>query len=124
MPPRDANGGTGVVPGASGALIDAPPPPPSDGPTADIVLTALNISFDTKTITGPAGVPFTLALVNKDAGTPHNVEFKGADGAEVWKGEVFTGVDTRVYDVGRPSPRRIHLPVHGPSDHDGTATIK
>jgi plastocyanin len=37
--------------------------------------------------------------VNEDAGTPHNVELKDGAGASVYQGEVFNGVETRVYDV-------------------------
>jgi len=41
----------------------------------------------------------TLAFVNEDAGAPHNVEFKDSGGASAYKGAIFPGVETRVYDV-------------------------
>lgn len=107
VPPRDANGGSGPAPsgepGASGAPApsgegtgsDAPPA----GPDADIVLTAFNIAFDKTEITGPADQPFTIALVNNDPAIPHNVELKDAAATSLWQGEIFNGVETRIYDV-------------------------
>lgn len=100
IPPRDANGGgpgPSGEPGASGGPGPASPSPA--GPEADIVLTAFNIAFDKTEITGPADAPFTIALVNNDPGTPHNVELKDGAAASVWQGEIFNGVETRVYDV-------------------------
>jgi plastocyanin len=104
LPPREVSGG--AAPGASGA---APPPGasgspggsggPPPAPQADVVVHAQNVAFVETSITAPAGRPFTLAFVNEDAGTPHNVELKDAGGASVYKGEVFPGVDTKVYDV-------------------------
>ena len=130
VPPRDANGGTGsttpsAAPGSSGTpASSAAPSAAASGPVADIVLTAHNIQFDTTSITGPAGLPFTLALVNDDAGTPHNVELKGPDGAVAFKGEIFNGVDTRVYDVGPlpPGDYTFLCTVH--PTMTGTASIK
>jgi plastocyanin len=78
--------------GASGA-------PPASGPTADVQITAQNIAFLEKTFTAPAAKPFTIAFSNEDAGTPHDVELKDASGAIAWKGDVFSGVETRVYQV-------------------------
>jgi hypothetical protein len=134
VPPRPANGSTGAtdtsepgepspalpgLPGSSGGAVTAP----SGGPVADIVLTAKNIAFDATTITGPADVPFTLALVNDDAGTPHNVEFLGPDGQSVWKGEIFNGVDTRVYDVGPLPAAEYHFQCSVHPTMAGTATL-
>jgi hypothetical protein len=101
VPPRAASGGGGATPsGAPGPSGEpgASEAPPS-GPVADIVLTAFNIAFDKTEISGPADRPFTIALVNNDPSTPHNVELKDAAGTSVWQGEIFNGVETRVYDV-------------------------
>jgi plastocyanin len=132
IPPRDANGGTGGTPSGSPGGSPAPggsgepaPAPSASGPTADIVLTAHNIAFDTTSITGPAGLPFTIALVNEDAGTPHNVELKdGPEGGVAFKGEVFAGVDTRVYDVGPLVPGEYTFLCTVHPTMTGTATIK
>jgi plastocyanin len=111
LPPREVSGGEGA--GASGAppASDAPPasgapgepggsggPPPPDQ-QADVTLHAKNIAYLETSFTAPADAPFALAFVNEDAGTPHNVELKDGDGTSVFKGEIFPGVETRVYDV-------------------------
>jgi plastocyanin len=100
-----ANGGT---PGASGSPSGSAGPPPSGsvsspapggGPAADVTVQAKDIAFVQTTWTGPAGKAFKLAFDNEDAGVPHNIAIKDASGAEVFKGEIFNGVETRVYDV-------------------------
>jgi hypothetical protein len=102
LPPSEANGGTGD---GSAPPSGAPPASGEPGPSAppaaeaDITLVALNIAFDQTSISGPADTPFTIALDNQDAGTPHNVELKDGGGTSVFKGEIFNGVETRVYDV-------------------------
>ena len=110
LPPRDVSGGEGAAasgappggagePGGSGEP-GAPPggsgepggsggPPPGE-PAADAVLHAKNIAFAESSLTAPADRPFTLELVNEDAGTPHNVELKDGAGASVFQGEVFS----------------------------------
>jgi plastocyanin len=110
LPPRDVSGGAGAT--ASGAPAGSGAPPasgapgqpggsggPPAGPQADVTVHAKNVAFVETSITAPAGRAFTLAFVNEDPGTPHNVELKDGSGASVFKGEVFPGVDTRVYDV-------------------------
>ena len=105
LPPRDVSGGegagaSGAPPGGSGGPGEpggsgGPPP----GPTADVVVHAKDIKFVEASLTGPADRPFTLAFVNDDPGALHNVEFKDGGGTSVFKGEIFPGVDTRVYDM-------------------------
>jgi len=111
LPPRDVSGGEGAgasgappggsgppgEPGGSGAPGGPGAPPP--GPTADVVVHAKDIKFVEASLTGPADRPFTLEFVNEDPGALHNVEFKDGGGASVYKGEIFPGVETRVYDV-------------------------
>jgi plastocyanin len=104
LPPRDVTGGEGAgasgappAPGASGEPGASSGPPA--GPQADVVVHAKNVAFVETTLTAPAGKPFTLAFVNEDPGTPHNVELKDGGGTSVYKGEIFPGVDTRVYEV-------------------------
>jgi plastocyanin len=50
-------------------------------------------------VTAPADAPFIIAFDNEDAGTPHNVAIHDASGAEVFKGDIFTGVATKEYQV-------------------------
>jgi plastocyanin len=128
VPPREASGGgapaasgeppTTGEPGGGGA------PEPSAAPDADVVLTAFQVKFDTNAFTAPADVPWTLALVNNDPGTPHNVELKNPDGTEAWKGEIFNGVETRVYDVpALPAGQYPFLCTVHPT-MNGTATLQ
>lgn len=107
LPPRDVSGGEGA--GASGAPPGSGGAPPSGEPGAsggapagaegDVVVHAKNVAFVETSLTAPADKPFTLAFVNEDQGTPHNVEVKDSGGTSVYKGEIFPGVATRVYDV-------------------------
>jgi plastocyanin len=101
LPPRDVSGGQG--PGASGAPPASGEPggsggPPA-GPQADVVVHAKGIAFVETSLTGPADRAFTLGFVNEDPGALHNVELKDGGGASVFKGEIFAGVETKVYDV-------------------------
>jgi len=74
---------------------------PSDGssPGASVSITASGIAFTTPAVTAPAGEPFVIAFDNQDAGVPHNVAITDASGAEVFKGDIFPGVETRDYQV-------------------------
>lgn len=79
-----------------------PPPAPSGqaaGPTLEV--SAVDIAFEQDALTAPADTPFRIAFENKDAGVPHNVAIHEGSptGPEVFKGEIFNGVDTRTYDV-------------------------
>lgn len=106
LPPRDVSGGEGAAasgappggPGEAGEPGGSGEPPPGAA-AADVVVHAKDIKFAESSLTGPADRPFTLALVNDDAGTPHNVELKDGAGASVYQGDIFNGVETRVYDV-------------------------
>ncbi len=106
-----ANGGTpGASPNPGGS--GAPPPagesgaPPQGGPSgapeappADVTVEAIGVAFVEATWTGPADKPFKLAFINGDAGVPHNVALKDSSGGDAWVGDIFNGVETRVYDV-------------------------
>jgi plastocyanin len=66
-----------------------------------VAITASALAFDPTEITAPAGEPFQIEFSNKDAGTPHNVAIHkdSPTGAEVFKGDIFNGVETRTYEV-------------------------
>ncbi len=81
-------------PGASGE------PPASEVPSGTVLrISALNITFDTDSLSAPADTAFQIEFANNDAGIPHNVEIKDANGQSLFQGEIFNGVDTRTYDV-------------------------
>jgi plastocyanin len=88
-------------PPASGAPTDAPTAAPTDGGNGGATvlrISAQNIAFDTDALAAPAGVAFQIEFANNDAGIPHNVEIL-QNGQSIWKGELFSGVETRTYDV-------------------------
>jgi plastocyanin len=66
-----------------------------------VVISASGIQYDQQTVTAPANTPFQIKFENNAAGTPHNVSIHlgGSTGAELFKGTVFNGVETRTYDV-------------------------
>ena len=124
---------SGEPPAGSGGPSDAPPgsgePPGSGGPggpppAADVTVEAIGIAFVQTSFTAPAGTPFNLALDNQDAGVPHNVAFQDASGADVWTGDIFNGVETRVYDVpALPAGQYTYIcSVH--PNMTGTATLR
>lgn len=82
-------------PGPSGSAA-----PSAAGPNV-VQISALGVKFEQSTVTAPVDTPFQIQFDNKDAGTPHNVAIRTGDanGPEIFKGTVFSGVETRVYDV-------------------------
>jgi plastocyanin len=108
-PPPAASGSasaSGAAPSgsasASGAAPSGSAPAPSgSGNLVVVQISALNIKYEQTALTAPANTPFQISFENKDAGVPHNVTLHLGDtnGAELFKGEIFNGVATRVYDV-------------------------
>jgi plastocyanin len=95
-----ASGGPGAPGGPAGS--GGPASSGGAGPggqTADVTVEARNVAFTQASWTGPAGRPFTIAFSNQDPGTPHDIQIKDSSGAVVFKGDIFSGVDTRIYQV-------------------------
>jgi plastocyanin len=101
-----------VAPSAAPGASSAPATPaPSGAPTAapsggggavvQVTLTASGIAYDKASLEVPANTPFQIVFTNNDAGIPHNVSIHkdSPTGPEVWKGDIFNGVETRTYDV-------------------------
>jgi plastocyanin len=89
---------------ASAAPSEAPSSEaPSDnggGQGGDIVeLSAMMIQYEQTELKAPADKDFIIRFDNKDAGTPHNVEIKDANGQSVFKGDIFNGVAVKDYAV-------------------------
>ncbi len=91
--PAASGGGTAGSGGPTGSAA------PGGGQAADVTIEAKGIAFTQTSWTGPAAKPFTIAFSNQDPGTPHNVEIKDSTGAVVFKGDIFSGVDTKIYQV-------------------------
>jgi plastocyanin len=127
LPPREASGAPGAsgVPPASGEPGSSGAPPPS-GQAADVTITARGVAFVETSFTAPADKPFTIAFINDDQGTPHNVALHEGSptGREAFKGEIFPGVATKVYEVP-PMPAGTYgfiCTVH--PNMTGTATLQ
>jgi plastocyanin len=93
-----------VGPSAAPTMVPSGPAGPSApaAPSGDLVVIdveAVNIMFTQTTLTAPADLPFQIDFANNDAGIPHNVEIRDGAGASVFVGEIFNGIETRVYDV-------------------------
>ena len=110
---------------ASGGAGASGGPPPAGGAAADVKIEAKGVAFVETTFTAPADKPFTIAFDNEDQGTPHNIEIQDASGAVAFKGDVFNGVDTKVYDVPalKAGSYKFLCVVH-PTQMTGTATIQ
>ena len=86
---------------STAASATAPAEPGGSGNPNLVMISALEIKYEQTTVTAPAGVPFQIVFDNKDAGTPHNVSLHlgGSTGAELFKGAIFNGIESRTYDV-------------------------
>lgn len=75
--------------------------PSASGGSGAIQISAVGLAFEQAEVNVPAGEPFQIEFANNDAGTPHNVAIHRGDasGEEVFKGEIFNGVETMTYDV-------------------------
>ena len=86
------------------ASAKATPAPAASGgaPTGTVLqLAAHNVQYDQTSLQATAGQAFTIKFTNNDAGVPHNVSIHqgSATGPEVFRGEIFPGVDVRSYAV-------------------------
>ena len=86
---------------SAAASASAPAEPGGSGNPNLVMISALGIKYEQTTVTAPAGMPFQIVFDNKDAGTPHNVALHlgGSTGAELFKGTIFNGIESRTYDV-------------------------
>jgi plastocyanin len=93
-------------PAASGAASASPVASASAaasggaGGGATVEIVASGIQFTTTDVTAPAGQKLTLTFKNEDAGVPHDVDIKDANGGDVVKTEVFNGVDQKSVEFG------------------------
>ncbi len=95
------------------------------GPTADVSIQAKGVAYVETTFTAPAGKPFTIAFDNEDAGTPHNIEILDASGGTAFKGDIFPGVATKIYNVpALPAGSYKFLCIVHPTIMTGTATVQ
>lgn len=81
--------------------VEASAEPSASGDSGAIQISAVGIAFEQAEVNVPAGEPFQIEFANNDPGIPHNVAIhrESSTGEEVFKGEIFNGVETRTYDV-------------------------
>jgi len=99
-----ASGAASAAPGASQAPAASPAASSGGGGGGAAVvlkIAASGVAYDTASLEAPANTPFQIVFTNNDAGIPHNVSIHkdSPTGAEIFKGEIFSGVDSRTYDV-------------------------
>jgi plastocyanin len=106
-PPSPTAAASGAPSGAPSSAPTAAPsaggsaaPSASGGGTgATLDVTAQNIAFSTVSLETAAGQAFTINFDNEDAGIPHNIEIKDANGNSAFKGDIITGVAKATYAV-------------------------
>ena len=102
-PSESAGASASAVPSASAEASASAGASASPGGSqaagATIKIAAQNIQYDQSTLTAPANTSFVIEFTNNDAGVPHNVTIKDQSGQDVFKGDIFNGVDTKQYQV-------------------------
>ena len=86
------------APGEPTAVPGAETPAPGQ-PATTLKISAQGIAYDTDTLEALAGAPFAIEFTNNDAGIPHNVEIRDAAGTSLFKGGLFSGPDSRTYQL-------------------------
>jgi plastocyanin len=96
--PLAACGGSDIdIPALATAAADT-------APASSFNVVAKNTKFDTDTIVAAAGEEVVITLENRD-GALHNISVYTEDGGDViYRGELFTGPDTREYRFQAPPP--------------------
>ena len=73
-------------------------------PSTSFHVVAKNTAFDTDTLVAAAGAEISITLQNED-GALHNVAIYTEEGGdEVYRGELFTGSETREFRFTAPAP--------------------
>jgi len=91
-------------------------------PSGAVVVRVVNAVFQPAAVTAPSNQGFTLYFDNADS-APHNIAFLGADGNPAFKGDIFSGVAQKVYQVPAlaSGTYKLHCDVH--PEMSGTLTV-
>jgi cytochrome c oxidase subunit 2 len=110
-------------------------PPPTTSPVAISTVPAVNLtliadkmSFNTNTLTVPAGAPVTLTFDNQDSSVPHNFALYSDTSAAtpIFVGQIITGPSSVVYKFTAPAAPGSYFfrcDVH-PTTMTGTLVVK
>jgi mono/diheme cytochrome c family protein/plastocyanin len=116
--------GASAAPSASGSA-GASAEPSAGAPGGTVVsIVAQGIAFTTGAVSAPAGAAFTLEFDNEDAGTPHDVQIKDASGAQVFKTDIFPGVEKRSFPVPALAAGSYPFACTVHSNMTGTLTVQ
>ena len=102
FPPRSATGTEGDAggsPAPSGGTPGGSGGPGAPGDPGTVAIVAEGVKFTTATLSAPADKAFKLALDNKDAGIPHDVDFLDEAGTRVYDMKEFNGPRSETFDV-------------------------
>lgn len=87
---------------ASDPTIAAPPPPPPPASGGALTLVALNLEFDTSSLSAAAG-PVAVTLDNQDRGIAHNIHFFSKTGS-IGMTDVDSGPSMHTLTLGPLAP--------------------
>lgn len=95
-------------------------------PQAEVTVTAEGLEYDTDLIVVPAAREVTITLVNNDGGALHNISvYWSSDAtADLYNGELFTGVETREYTFTSPEPGTYYFKCDAHPDMNGAFITK
>jgi plastocyanin len=96
----------------------------SGSPVASVALVAEDLAFDQGSLQVPAGGVIAISLENRDPGILHNVAiYPTAGGDPVFRGETFTGIETRTNLAGPLTPGTFRFVCEAHPTMSGTLTV-
>jgi plastocyanin len=96
----------------------------SGPPVATVELVAEDLAFDRDSLEIPAGGVIAITLENRDPGILHNVAiYRDAGGDPVFRGETFTGIETRTNLAGPLTPGTFRFVCDAHPTMSGTLTV-
>jgi plastocyanin len=100
-------------------------PPPCEPAGTELSVVAQGIAFDQECLAAPAGEAFTIQFDNQDPGLPHNVAiYTGPPPSDaVFEGEVFSGPDSRTYEVDALDAGQLYFQCDVHPNMNGTFVV-
>jgi plastocyanin len=118
--------GPGVPPPSGSPPPGSPSPQPSPGGSV-IALVAKGLSFNSTSLTFPAGKPVLIDFKNEDAQTPHNFSLYGDATLKtnLFRGEPVTGPGETAYRFPAPGPGTYYFQCdYHPQQMHGTVRVQ
>ena len=100
-----APGGPGATPTAATIAPATNVTGTAGGSSVATTLTAMDMAFDTSTLSAPAGSTVALTFVNSDAGVPHNFALytDSTAATSIFRGAIVEGPATTTYTFTAPT---------------------